>query len=295
MQPGERVQVPGGFLAASERLSGDVFVLTEEWQDRFTEIFERPGVVGLRLSRGVGWRGEDIGFVADLPPLRAVELIGWGPSIDASPLYAHKELEHLALERDYRKCDFSRLPGLQICELRWRRGSETILECEQLRFLWCMGFPWTDLSRLATLGELEELRVESRKLQSAQGIGALEQLRHVSFIYCTVLEDISECARSSNLETALFHACKRVNEIDVLAGLPRLRKLVMENCGEVRSVAAFEAARSLEELLLMGVRVQDGNLEPLKRAPKLQRFKVAKSRNHSHTCEEIEQALQAGG
>ena len=297
MEPIRWIKVPGGFLAPSRHMSGDVFVLTEDWSDEFLAVLDRPDVVGLRLSIRADWYGSDIQFVASLPPvLRSFELIGWWrPSIDVSPLYAHPELEHLVLECNYKKFDFSRLPALSMCDVDWRRGADTILDCERLRFLSCRGFPHSDLAVLSSLRDLEELRVESRKLETVNGVEALNKLRHVSFIYCTSLADISGLARVPTVETVKLHTCKQVEAIKSLPGLPALRTLHIENCGEVRSVAGFDSARSLEELFLIGISVHDGNLEPLTRAPRLRKVAIAKKRHHSHTSDEIQQALDAKG
>ena len=165
----ERTPVPGGFLIPQEHLSGLCYVLKESWKPAFREVLVKHGAQFLRLSRSMGWRAQDLGFLRELQGLlRGVEIYDDDVK-DVSVLAELPELELVRLQCRWKGFDFTRLPRLKLASVTWRPGSETLFSCEGLEQLFLDDAPHSDLTPLERLTGLQRLSVGSKSITSARG------------------------------------------------------------------------------------------------------------------------------
>lgn len=61
------------FIDDTENNMGRCLVLTAPWSGGIKSIIEKENISVLRLSQSVGWKGDDISFLKELPSLRGVE------------------------------------------------------------------------------------------------------------------------------------------------------------------------------------------------------------------------------
>lgn len=286
-----RKQVDNGFVIDQEHLPGRCFVLTGSWTPRCKATMEAERAQFLRLNSALGAHYDDLGFLADLPFLKGVEIYGSAPrSFD--PLLQLQGLELLGLQTKFPKIDFgARFPRLKFASFNWRPGCESIERCLDLEFLFVEGYPFTDLSALTVLQQLRRLHINSRALERANGVQSLQSLRHLTFAYCAMLSDINAVASCDFLEVLELHTCKQVATLVAVGALSKLRRLLVENCGAIDSIRPLLNCELLEELYLPGTKVSDGDLEPMLKLKKLRRVAFPKSRVHSHSMEEINSAL----
>lgn len=286
-----RKQVDDGFIIEQEHLPGPCYVLTGPWQPHCKEVMVREGVQYLRLNRTLGARYENLEFLRELTFLRGVEIYD-GAIKDLTPLLTLSLLERLGLQCQFKNIDFAaHFPRLRFASLIWRPGSESFFQCRALEFLFVEGYPFEELMPLSPLRVLRRLHINSRKLVSANGVGELPELRHLTFAFCSALSDIEAIAQCQSLEVLEFNCCKKIKDVSPLSALKHLRRLLIENGGEIASIKPLRNNDALEELYLPGTKVSDGDLQPLLEMTSLKRVALPKSKKHSHTAEQINAAL----
>lgn len=287
----ERIPVPGGFLVWQDVApAGLRFVLQAAWDDRFESTLRRHDIVGIVLSIGFGWPGGPLEFLRGFPDLRSLALMRWDHR-DITVLASLKRLEWINLECQFGAFDFGALPNLRNATVRWRPGAGSLLRQPGLEQLLVQGYPHDDLRPLAGLQRLRHLGLSSRKLASLDGLADLGALRGLDLYNCPALADFSALGSAPALEVLEFNACRGVRSLEPMASLASLKRLKLEQSGRVASVRPLQGLKKLEELYLIGITVEDGDLAPLMSLPSLRRVAVARSRRHSHTSAQIEAAL----
>lgn len=287
----ERIPVPGGYLVWNDiQPVGLRFVLQAAWDDAFEPALKARGVVGFVLNLGLGWPGGPLDFLARFPELKMLSLDRWEHK-DIRPLAALRGLERLNLSCQFGPFDFGVFPKLRFATVRWRPAAASLLALPGLEELLVEGYPHEGLKPLAALKRLRWLGLFSRKLVSLEGLADLVSLRALSLTSCPSLVDLEALGSMPSLEQLQFHSCRGVTSLEPMASLISLKYLKLEQSGRVGSVRPLQGLKRLEELYLIGITVEDGDLSPLLSLPSLRRVALARSRRHSHTAEQIEAAL----
>lgn len=287
----ERIPVPGGFLVWQDVApAGFRFVLQAAWDDRFAPALRAHDVVGIVLSIGFGWPGGSLEFLRGFPDLRTLALVRWDHR-DISVLASLERLESINLECQFGTFDFGVLPNLRDATVRWRPGATSLLHQPGLEKLLVDGYPNEDLRPLAALKRLRWLGLFSRKLVSLEGLADLVALQALSLTNCPSLVDLKALESAHPLKQLQFHSCRGVTSLEPMASLTSLKHLTLEQSGRVGSVRPLQGLEHLEEVYLIGIIVEDGDLTPLLSLPSLRRVALARSRRHSHTLAQIEAAL----
>jgi hypothetical protein len=284
---GERIPVPGGYLVWHDiEPVGLRFVLQTAWDDGFESALRSRDVVGMVLNAGLGWPGGSVDFLARFPGLKMLSLDRWAHK-DIAALASLPQLERLNLVCQFGKFDFGSLPRLRFASVRWRPGAEDLLAQAGLEELIVDAYPHTSLAPMAALVNLRHLGLSSRQLVSLEGLRNLAGLRSLDLFDCPALVDLAALEAAESLESLQFNTCRGVRSLDAMA----LKRLKLEQRGTVGSVRPLAGLRNLQELFLIGVTVEDGDLSPLLSLPALRKVAFAKSRGHSHTVEQINAAL----
>jgi len=92
----------------------------------------------------------------------------------------------------------------------------------------------------------------------------------------------------TNLEELEIHTCRAVGSIEEVGFLPRLRKLHLNNDGEIKTLKPLEKLDSLESVFFYeSTNVLDGDLSPLFRQKSLARVSFQNRRHYSHRREDF--------
>lgn len=101
---------------------GPRLVLTGTWDEAIGQILRNRGIRELMLNYARGWTGNDLGFLPTLDFLEGLDVIHRTLKDDAA-VQSLSRLRHLQLSTYCRNAiDFSQLPNLEDCALRWRAG-----------------------------------------------------------------------------------------------------------------------------------------------------------------------------
>lgn len=257
------------------------------WKPQYAKLVRRA-----RVDRLVVTSATNLDFLADVPPLRTLE-VHHHPLKDVRGIEAQPALRTISLNAYYRTpLDFSRFRSLEELHLDWGPGAESIAKVTSLVDLSVNRWPGADLTPLTELRGLRWLRIATAPLTSLRGVEAFERLEHARFLELRRLEDIAPLeAVASTLEDLDFNTCPRIRSLHPLRSLTRLRRLLVLNCGEIESLAPIEGL-SLEEFLFYdSTNIRDGDLSVLLRMPLLRDTSFQDRRHYSHRRDAILDAL----
>ena len=208
--------------------------------------------------------------IPDLSPLLdfPIEfLMTTWPDVDATPINRLTRLRGLSLDSWSGDLSVSLLPDLE-----WFGVIEA--EPGQLDDLFDSGHPKLlslsvgryreqDLSPLHALNGLVSLAiVNSRSLETLEGIGNLDGLAHLDLTTCPRLASLRGLETAPRLRAVTLESCNRIDDLSPLAGLPNLRVVQIE-MRETPSLAPLNGHPRLEFLWIVGREPRAEEIETL--------------------------------
>jgi Leucine-rich repeat (LRR) protein len=280
------------YIAEAENNMGRCLVLTAPWQDSFLKVIKKENIDVLLLSESMGFIGDNICFLKEMPQLRGVEI--YVDNIkDITPLQHLTKLEYLGLGCEFTNApDFAAFENLKICKLTWRNKAKSILNCKHLRLLNIENYPLETLEDLGEMSHLKRLQITSRKLLSVSGIQGLQSLQTLDFAYCPKLVSLSGVEECQQLDTVEIEVCKRIHDISPLGGVNKLKRLQVIDCGKIESLRFIENNSMLSYLNFAGsTAIEDGEFGGLLTLPLLKEMWFADRRHYSHKRDDIHKLL----
>ncbi|MBA2717656.1 MAG: hypothetical protein H0U52_00245 [Chloroflexi bacterium] len=268
--------------------AGSTAVLDGPWTAEDSAAFERA-----RPTRLVVGASPDLDFLKDLPPLRDLEVHRL-PLRDISPVAWQTELRSLSINAYFKVgVDFSKLPALETLHLDWGPGAETLVAARGLEDLSINRLSGTDLSALRPLTRLRRLRLaNSRSITSLDGIGAFRQVEAIRLLDLRSLVDLSAIGEvAKSLRSLEFNTCRRIGRLDAIASLHALTRLLVNNCGNIESLAPVAGIPLRTFLFYEATNIVDGRVDRLLEMADLRDTAFADRRHYTHTLGAIEAAL----
>lgn len=163
--------------------------------------------------------------------------------VDTIDLSNFRNLESLA-------CEYSpRLIGIETCK--------------NLKDLVLTGYKPKnkDLTDLPELDELTELYLFQTNIVSLNGIEKYKKLKKIQIFSATKLESISALKYLSNgLVEIEIENCKRIKDYEVLGNLKLMKRLLILDSGEIKSLSFVKNLHNLSFLSFGSTNILDGNL-----------------------------------
>lgn len=162
---------------------------------------------------------------------------------DVIDLSNFPKLERLA-------CDYSlRLKGLETCNL-----ISLVLTGYKSKS--------KDLSELPSFLELERFFLFKTDITTMQGIERFSNLKTLEIFSASKLETIAPLQALSNiLEEIQIEQCKKINDFEILGKVQSLKKIILSESGEIKSLAFVKELPQLEFISFWGTNVLDGNIK----------------------------------
>src|SRR5580765_788213 len=275
---------PGGFQAgeSADTPGREFLVVTGPWSAEAMRYATENVVRELHLNVYAGWTDTSIEFLHSLPELEALHIA----ARDRSPY-----LKLLGLAGDVKGAfDFTRLP--QLAELRLEKWDAkkfaSAFECAGLAVLALSNYPGPDLSALAGLAALEELRLLFGKVTSLQGLSAIARLRRLVLQEFNHLETLVGIEGLAALEDLYVYRAKRLKRLDGAEGLKSLKVITLTAVPELESLHPLKGCIALEKVvLLQNTNVADGDVACLKSLPNLRRIRFTERAHYNAKLTEL--------
>lgn len=258
------------FALADDRPLGTTFVVTGRWSDETAAAFRQSGVEALELNYALGYREPSIDFLDHLPVRRLLIL---DRSLrDLSPLGGLDGLEELQVEAAPGSAvDLGALPNLVTLAAGWSQVHGSLPRASALRDVYLTGFDGEDLSLFAHLSLTALELVQPRRLESVAGIErhtGLESLRLFNARKLARLDGIA--ATAATLRRLELQNCPAISSIADVQVLRELRFLGVSDCRSIDSVKPVADLVHLERFYAWGnTKIEDADLSPLAGLPAL--------------------------
>ncbi len=284
----------GGFLV-EDLPEGRTLVVTGSWTAKAEAALERTDVDGVWLNYARGFSEPDLSFVGEWPVRRLLVLDR--KITDLSPLARlGGSLEELSIQAaPGTHVDLATLPHLTSLAAGWDEVRDTLHEPEGLKEIVVFEYDEIDLQPLAVQPSLKIIKLKAApRLESLYGVDHFA-LRRLQVALARELDDIDALAHASrSLDEVDFETCLGLYDIESLGRLTRLRFLGISDCGRIPSLGPLANLVELECLYAWGsTRVEDGDLSPLLRLPRLKEVRMRDRREYRPRVGEIVDTLAA--
>lgn len=236
----------------------------------------------------------DLSFLADFPNLRYLEVVAQ-KGVNTRYLDGLSNLRGLHLETPGTGVDFSCFPELEVFVGDWHVANSNVHRCRELRLVhaWQFKPKSMDISDLAHTTRLEWLWLTQTGITSLDGLETLEDLRYCEIAHASRLEslDVFSTGGMQLRELAITKA-KKIASYQPIAAIPFLRRLRISECAPMATLKWTEGMNHLDTLSFVETNVEDGDLSPLLRLPRLQYVGTMDKKHYNYKCDAINQLLK---
>lgn len=158
--------------------------------------------------------------------------------------------------------ELSNFPNLEILACDYSPRLMNLGSCQKLRNLTLTSYKSKNknLTDLPVLSMLCELTLIKTDISSLQGIEKQNCLKKLEIFQAPKLELINGLSGVQLLEDFRVEKCKNIKDYDTLVNLPNLKKIILSESGEIKSLAFLKSLKKLEFISFWGTNVLDGNL-----------------------------------
>lgn len=185
-------------------------------------------------------------------------------NLSYSQLHEFSNLKHLSFSDNGKdKIDLNYFPNLSwlTCSLNDRVfGLEN---CKKLKYLSLENYrnKSKDLTEIPQLENLEDFSLLQTNITSLIGIEKFKNLKILSFYGAPKLESLAQLELlSKTIEEIEIDHCKLIKDFEVLGKMKKVKKILLSDSGEIKSLSFIKLLTKLEFLSFVGTKILDGNL-----------------------------------
>jgi protein phosphatase 1 regulatory subunit 7 len=239
-----------------------------------------------------GYKAKDIEFLREYPDITRLEILSPRAfKYDLAPISTLHGLRGLRLQEavPLRLAQFARLEEF---DGEWHPKLD--LAGSKLKRLSLRGYKSSsgDIDELPEIGSLVDFGLSQSAVTAIRSISRFQRLRRVRLSHLAKLGALSGVERLLALEVLECHTCRKLSGYDKLSALKHLQRLLLNNCGDIPSLAFLNLMKNLDEFRFVGTNVVDGDLAPLLR---LKRVGFLAKKQYSHTPEQLDAILRPKG
>jgi hypothetical protein len=256
--------------------------ITGEWQDSFYDIFEKHNVKSLELNRAKGWVGKDINFLKDVEYLESFSILDFQIQ-SILPVHFLKRLKKIEVITYCKTAlSFGAFPKLEHCAIKWRKGSESLFDCKQLKELFLDGYNQFDSDAFSALTNLEKLTIANSSIRNLDGLSKLTRLTYLRLGYLNNITSIEPINTLKRLQELEIQNCKKVASIKGVEYLSELKKILLIDMGSIDSLLPLRNIRDIQWILFYGTtNIIDGNISFLRELRKLSKISFQNRRHYT--------------
>ncbi len=289
---------------------GRALILDEKRINESVDFIKKHNILGLEINYTLGYSSKSLSclslFSENIKHIRIVN-----HTVEVSGLYNLKNLITLELgDESKQSIDFSFFKFLKRCFFSWRKGSESIFECNKLTHLGIEKFPFSDLTKIEVFKELVYLGIGNSKIESLNTSIKLLSLKEISLSYLRGLDSLDGLSYFPNLNKLDLYninslinikgvinclelnflsieKCKLISDLSYLSTLKELKVLYLDNCGSIKSLKPLENLMKLDELhFIENTDILDGDLQFLLNK-RIKSLYFRDRRHYSHKRKEL--------
>jgi Leucine-rich repeat (LRR) protein len=238
-------------------------VLTAEPSSSELSRLQAGAVPEVVINDGLGWRGDSVGFLRELPWLKALEILALAhPLPDDSPVFELGELVSLGLSTyASNEAALGRLPLLKHLGFIWRKKTSGLDTLTRLLDLALVRYGRSDLDELTGMRRLRNLTILGGRVSTLHHLRSLPALTTLRIADLRQLSSLDGLEALTGLERLTIDGCKGIRAIDPIAGCTNLRELHLDNMGTIETLAPLAKLQSLRVVdFVESTNVEDGHV-----------------------------------
>ncbi|HHV64189.1 MAG TPA: leucine-rich repeat domain-containing protein [Peptococcaceae bacterium] len=160
--------------------------------------------------------------------------------------------------------DLSSFPKLKMLACKYSQRLQGLESCSNLKSLTVSNYKskTKDLFDLPSLNNLEYLSLIKTEITTLQGVERHSNLKKLEIFSAPKLETIAPLqALSNSLEEIQIEQCKKINDYEILGKVKSLKKIILSDSGEIKSLAFVKGLPRLEFISFWRTNVLDGNIK----------------------------------
>jgi len=160
--------------------------------------------------------------------------------------------------------DLKNFPNIEMCGVAFSERLQGLEFCSNLKSLTISNYKskTKDLSALPSLNNLEHLSLIKTDITTLQGIKSFRNLNKLEIFSASKLETVAALqVLLSSLEEIQVEQCKKINDYETLGKVKSLKKIILSESGEIKSLAFVKELPLLEFISFWGTNVLDGNIK----------------------------------
>ena len=258
------------------------------WRSSFDKVVRSNGVNEISLGYGLGWDSLEISFLERFPQIESL-IINIGLKADLSVIQQLPNLKRLSLRTmPTHDLDISQLPKLREILFPWSKKFKNWEIAVGLQYINVDKYPYNDLSPISTLKNLRRLYLESRKLESLDGLTQLNQMLQLDLYNCQKLVNIQQISQVHTLQYIDIESCKKITALPNLQQLEALYFLSLNNCGDIENLQFLEGCKALKVLQFRDSNIKDGNLDILHKIQPLGKLSFSNRRHYNYKLSDFQ-------
>jgi len=160
--------------------------------------------------------------------------------------------------------DLKNFPDIEMCGVAFSERLHGLESCSNLKSLTISNYKakTKDLSALPPLNNLEHLSLMKTDITTLQGIERFSNLKKLEMFSASKFETIEALQALSNcIEEIQEEQCKKIDDYETLGRVKSLKKIILSESGEIKSLAFVKELPKLEFISFWGTNVLDGNIK----------------------------------
>lgn len=262
---------------------GDFLVIKSEKIEYYTDLINSKSIKNIGINAYWGYGLDDFRFLSKCPKIEKIYIVG--DDYDLTDLNHLRCLTFISTTSNADKLDFSNFPHLEYCCINWSKKVLNLEKSKEITHLKIYKYKaFEDIAALPFFNHLSILEIIDSSISSLKGIERYTSLVDFRGYYLSKLTNINAIAKAEELRFFILENCKRVFDYQCLEENKHLRKIILSNCGDIKSIKFIQELKELVFFTFMGSNVLDGDMMPCIR---LQYFAFNNRKHYSHTDKEI--------
>ncbi|NJN25813.1 MAG: leucine-rich repeat domain-containing protein [Cyclobacteriaceae bacterium] len=211
-----------------------------------------------------GYKAKDIAFLIELKDfLKGLSILE--THYDFGVVNELHKLKYLGIPDNGKDViDLRNFPDIEMCGVAFSERLQGLESCSKLKSLTVSNYKskTKDLSALPSLNNLEHLSLIKTDITTLHGVECYSNLKKLEIFSASKLEAIAALqALSNSLEEIQVEQCKKINDYEALGKVKSLKKIILSESGEIKSLAFVKKLPRLEFISFWGTNVLDGNIK----------------------------------